>query len=90
MLELGRRARDSEVDVVYLLNLALTLARICIADSELDEARLALQQAAEYVERLRLFADDDCQTDLPGARKRLEAEYLTMRMALVRCLAWPG
>ncbi|PFH60556.1 hypothetical protein XA68_10761 [Ophiocordyceps unilateralis] len=89
MLELGRmtgRGRggeheEEEKDVVYVLSLALTLARICLVDSELVQARLALRKAAEYVERLRRPAEDGGQGNLVV---RLEAEYLTMRMTLVR------
>ncbi|PNY23779.1 Uncharacterized protein TCAP_06278 [Tolypocladium capitatum] len=86
ILELGRQAgghkRDAEAEAVYLLNLALTLGRICIGDAEPDSARLALQKAAQFVERLKAVAEEDSLPDPSGARRRLETEYLTMRMAL--------
>ncbi|KND94187.1 hypothetical protein TOPH_00844, partial [Tolypocladium ophioglossoides CBS 100239] len=86
ILELGRQAgrhkKDAEAEAVYLLNLALTLARICIGDAEPDSARLALQKAAQFVERLNAVAEEKCLPDSSGARIRLETEYLTMRMAL--------
>lgn len=87
MLELGRLARGhrryAEADVVYLLNLALTLGRICLAESELCFAKLALRKAAEYVERLRPLAGADSPLHLSGPRQRLEADYLTLRVTLV-------
>lgn len=88
ILELGRQAgrhkKDAEAEAVYLLNLALTLGRICIGDAELDSARLALQKAAQLVERLKAVAEEKSLPDPSGARRRLETEYLTMRIALVR------
>ncbi|XP_044723905.1 meiosis protein SPO22/ZIP4 like domain-containing protein [Hirsutella rhossiliensis] len=86
MLALGRLARGhrrhEEADVVYLLNLALTLARICLGESELRFAKLALQKAADYVERLKPLVGADGPLDLSGARQRLQADYLTLRVAL--------
>ncbi|POR34574.1 Uncharacterized protein TPAR_05222 [Tolypocladium paradoxum] len=86
ILELGRQAgrhkKEAEPEAVYLLNLALTLGRICIGDAELDSARLALQKAAQFVERLKAVAEENSLPDPSGARRRLETEYLTMRMAL--------
>ncbi|RDA89943.1 hypothetical protein CP533_0285, partial [Ophiocordyceps camponoti-saundersi (nom. inval.)] len=76
--EEGERENE-ERDVVYLLSLALTLARICVVDSELAQAKLALRKAAEYVDRLRRRPAADV---LVGPAARLEVEYLTMRMTL--------
>lgn len=82
MVELGRqghrRQRDGEAEIVYLLNLALILGRSCIADSDLESARLVLQKAAEYVERLKDIESRDVQ-----CCNKFEAEYLTLRTALV-------
>lgn len=75
------RKRDKEGELVYLVNLALTAGRLCVEDSDLDGARLALQTTADYVERLK-----ETPTDDSGLRSRLEIEYLTMRMALVSAI----
>ncbi|CAM1510467.1 Fc.00g008020.m01.CDS01 [Cosmosporella sp. VM-42] len=72
----GRKS-DVETDVVYMMNMALTVARLCIEDSDLDGARLALHKVAEYIERLKEVPGDNM-----GLRGRLQAEYLTMRTAL--------
>jgi hypothetical protein len=72
------RKRDKEGELVYLVNLALMVGRLCVEESDLDSARLALQKTADYVERLR-----DAPTHDPDLKSRLEADYLTMRMALV-------
>ena len=72
------RKRDKEGELVYLINLALTVGRLCVEDSDLDGARLVLQKVADYVERL-----GETPTDDPELSNRLEMEYLTMRMALV-------
>ncbi|PHH75866.1 hypothetical protein CDD83_4348 [Cordyceps sp. RAO-2017] len=91
VLELGRLAGGpaDEADAAYLLNLALTLARICLAEDELSFARLALRKAADGVEQLKFLAAADGDGNGPagplaGARQRLEVEYLTMRVALVK------
>ena len=76
----GKR-KDTEADVVYMMTMALTVGRLCIDDSDLDGARLALQKVAEYMEQLKEVPGGDM-----GLRSRLEAEYLTMRTALV---SWP-
>ncbi|PHH69992.1 hypothetical protein CDD82_7396 [Ophiocordyceps australis] len=77
-IKLGRTSRqqprDAQPDAIYLANMALTLAKVCINDADLDSARSVLQQAAEWV--------DELNQDASAATTRLEAQYLTLRMAL--------
>ena len=71
-----------------MTNLALTAGRLCVRDEDLDSARVALQKAAELIERLKATTESKEAAGLSGTR-RLEAEYLAMRTLLVRfCL--PG
>ncbi|RFU77094.1 tpr [Trichoderma arundinaceum] len=87
MLELGRSAggakKDDISETVYITNLALTLGKLCIRDSDLDSARLALQKAAELLERLKEIPPNS-SSDHSGQneRSKLDAEYLAMRTAL--------
>ncbi|KAK7429574.1 sporulation-specific protein 22 [Neonectria magnoliae] len=75
-----KKGGAKEEEIVHLTQLALTVGRLCIEESDLDGARLALHKVADYVERLKL-SDGDCHGD-PELRSRFEAEYLTMRTAL--------
>jgi hypothetical protein len=88
VLELGRRAgrakRDDESEVVYLMGLAMTLGRVCLEGVDLDSTRAALQKAAEYIERLKALPERVPDEYSRTRRLRLEADYLSMRMALVR------
>jgi hypothetical protein len=87
LLELGRSAgrakKDDPSEVVYLMNLALTLGKICIAESDLDLARLALQKAAELMEGLKAIPLDSLDSIGRNERTKLDAEYLAMRTAMV-------
>ncbi|KAH8714206.1 meiosis protein SPO22/ZIP4 like-domain-containing protein [Ilyonectria robusta] len=76
----GKRKRDDEEEVVYLMHLALTVGRLCVEESDLDGARLGLHKVADYIEQLKSMAGNS--QDDPNLRSRLEAEYLTMRTAL--------
>ncbi|KAH7133344.1 meiosis protein SPO22/ZIP4 like-domain-containing protein [Dactylonectria estremocensis] len=76
----GKRKRDDEEGVVYLMRLALTAGRLCIEVSDLEGARLGLRKVADYIERLKSM-DGNSHDDL-GLRNRVEAEYLSMRTAL--------
>lgn len=78
-----KRKKDGESEAVYLMELALTLARICMEAEDMIPARDALHKAAECLEQLK--------TPTPGqkmdqGRVTLEADYLAMRMALVSAL----
>lgn len=77
----GKRKRDDEEKVVYLMHLALTVGRLCVEESDLDGARLGLHKVADYIEQLKSMAGNS--QDDPNLRSRFEAEYLTMRTALV-------
>ncbi|KAI5458131.1 meiosis protein SPO22/ZIP4 like-domain-containing protein [Mariannaea sp. PMI_226] len=68
--------------VIYLLNLALVVGRVCIEGSDLDGARLGLHKVADYVERLKAMDEQRTHRDDIAMTKRFEADYLTMRMAL--------
>ncbi|PHH59291.1 hypothetical protein CDD81_3415 [Ophiocordyceps australis] len=88
-IKLGRSSRqqprEAETEALYLLNMALTLGKICINDGDLDSACSVLQQAAEWVEQLQAAAGQN--DDAPAARThQLEAQYLTLRMALAQGL----
>lgn len=69
--------------VVYLLNWALIVGRTCIDGSDLDGARLGLHKVADYVERLKAMDERGNSQEDHAMTKKFEAEYLTMRMALV-------
>lgn len=91
VLEAGRRAagrgkkqHGAGSEAAYLLKLALTLGRICIGDEDLDSARLALQKAAEYVGQTKADTKAGDASGTEALATKLEAEYLSMRMALVR------
>jgi hypothetical protein len=87
MLELGRSAgrakKDDKSETVYLMNLALTLGKVCIGESDLDSARLTLQKAAELMERLKTIPLGSSDLSGQDERTKLDAEYLAMRTALV-------
>lgn len=87
MLELGRSVgrgkKDAESETVYLMNLALALGKLAIKGSDLDSARLALQKAAELVEKLKALPHTSSDPGRLNQRTRLDAEYLAMRTALV-------
>lgn len=78
MLELGRFSRRKQgndaSEAAYLLDLAMSLGRSCLKSHDLDSARAALQKAAEYVDRLRQTSENIT---------KIEADYFTMRIALV-------
>lgn len=85
LLEIGRGAnrgrRDRESEIVYMAGLVLTLGRLCLDDEDLDSARIIMQKATNYIERLHSLAQED------GPKKNrigLEADYLVVRIALVR------
>ncbi|EWG50418.1 hypothetical protein FVEG_16625 [Fusarium verticillioides 7600] len=75
----GKR-RDNLEEIIYMMGLSLTLARVCVESSDLDGALLSMAKAADYIERLKkidnLTAEDSAQV------QKIEAEYLTMRCAL--------
>lgn len=87
MMELGRSAgrakKDDQSDAVYLMSKALKLGKICITESEFDLARLALQKAAELMERLKAIALDPMDSLGQKERTKLDAKYLAMRTAMV-------
>ncbi|KAH6608155.1 hypothetical protein Trco_004468 [Trichoderma cornu-damae] len=88
MLELGRSTgrvnKGDESEILYFTNLALTLGKLCVGNSDLDAARLALQKAAELMERLKGVPPHS--SDSGGQNRndwsKLDAKYLAMRTAL--------
>ncbi|GFP58425.1 hypothetical protein TASIC1_0010023600 [Trichoderma asperellum] len=90
MLELGRSAgrtkKDDTSEAVDLMNLALELAKYCMAVSDLDSARLALQKAAELMERLKTTPVESLDSIRANERMKLDAEYLAMRTAMLESL----
>ncbi|KAF7546657.1 hypothetical protein G7046_g9241 [Stylonectria norvegica] len=79
--EASRKAqKDIEGDIIYMVNMALTVARVCIEDSDLEGARLGLHKVAEYMERLKTIPETPGEG--LGLRSGLEAEFLTIRTAL--------
>ncbi|KPM36312.1 hypothetical protein AK830_g10246 [Neonectria ditissima] len=76
----GKNASGSEDEVVHLTHLALTVGRLCIDESDLDNARLALHKVADYVEQLK--PSNGVRHGDGDLKSKLEAEYLTMRTAL--------
>lgn len=89
MIELGRSAAGAEQslepEAVYLMQLAAALARTCLKEGDVECAKEALRKAAEYIEKLKSLTDTG-EGDCPrvSRMKRLEADYLALRMILVR------
>ncbi|KAF4459421.1 transcription factor [Fusarium albosuccineum] len=75
----GRRA-DAEEDAIYSVNLALTLARICVDELDLEGARLAMTKSTQYIDQLKEAGMTSPIDDI--RRRKLEAEHLAMRCAL--------
>lgn len=63
------------------MGLSLTLARVCVESSDLDGALLSMAKAADYIDRLKKI--DNLTTEDRVQVQKIEAEYLTMRCALV-------
>ncbi|KAF5027780.1 hypothetical protein F66182_111 [Fusarium sp. NRRL 66182] len=76
----GKRETDIE-GMIYMMSLSLTLARVCIEALDLEGAELAIIKAADYIHRLK---DMDSTTSADRLQiHKIDAEYLTMRCALV-------
>lgn len=80
---------DEEARKLYILGLSMTMARICLRDEDLESGRMALQKAAELVEQLKALRSQNQDNSLSSKVFALEADYLTMRMALVSSLLEP-
>lgn len=87
ILELGRDSRERNKDThssnSYLMNLVLTLGKLCLAESELDSARLVLQKAAVYAERLKVSISEELEHSNTRQVTRPLTEYLALRMTMV-------
>lgn len=86
MIEAGRLLRqskeeDKQNDCVYILGLSATVGRICLHDGDVELSRMALQKAAELLDRLKAM-EKDCPEGTPSHLMLLEADYLTLRIAL--------
>ncbi|KAI0008433.1 meiosis protein SPO22/ZIP4 like-domain-containing protein [Xylariaceae sp. FL0662B] len=68
-------------DLIRLEKLAIKAGRSCIGDGELDFAPLVMQKAAEYNGLLQSL-QERLPKEEAEVRQRLEAEYLTLRIAL--------
>ncbi|RGP64107.1 transcription factor [Fusarium longipes] len=67
-------------DITSMMEMSLTLARVCIESSDLDGALLSMTKAAGYIDRLKMT---DCTTTEDQEHvQRIEAEYFAMRCAL--------
>ncbi|KAF5598425.1 transcription factor [Fusarium pseudocircinatum] len=75
----GKR-RDNLEEIIYMMGLSLTLARVCVESSDLDGALLSMAKAADYIDRLKKI--DNLATEDKTQVQKIEAEYLTMRCAL--------
>ncbi|KAF5612675.1 transcription factor [Fusarium subglutinans] len=75
----GKR-RDNLEEMIYMMGLSLTLARVCVESSDLDGALLSMAKAADYIDRLKKI--DNLTTEDRAHVQKMEAEYLTMRCAL--------
>ncbi|KAK2682418.1 Meiosis specific protein Spo22/ZIP4/TEX11 [Fusarium oxysporum f. sp. vasinfectum] len=75
----GKR-RDNLEEIIYVMGLSLTLARVCVESSDLDGALLSMAKAADYIDRLKKI--DNLTTEDRVQVQKIEAEYLTMRCAL--------
>ncbi|TXC04890.1 hypothetical protein FocTR4_00001914 [Fusarium oxysporum f. sp. cubense] len=76
----GKR-RDNLEEIIYVMGLSLTLARVCVESSDLDGALLSMAKAADYIDRLKKI--DNLTTEDRVQVQKIEAEYLTMRCALL-------
>lgn len=75
------KSKDNMQEIIYMMNLSLTLARVCVESSDLEGALLSMAKAANYIERLKGMENATC--DDQAQIRKIEAEYLTMRCALV-------
>ncbi|WKT38518.1 Tetratricopeptide-like helical domain superfamily [Fusarium oxysporum f. sp. vasinfectum] len=75
----GKR-RDNLEEIIYVMGLSLTLARVCVESSDLDGALLSMAKAADCIDRLKKI--DNLTTEDRMQVQKIEAEYLTMRCAL--------
>lgn len=87
LIEAGRLLKksnneDEQHDCVYLLGLSVTVGRICLHDGDVELSRMALQKAAELLDRLKTI-QEDCLDGRSSQLILLEADYLTLRIALV-------
>jgi hypothetical protein len=75
------KSKDNMQEIIYMMGLSLTLARVCVESSDLEGALLSMAKAADYIERLKgmenVTGEDQAQI------RKIEAEYMTMRCALV-------
>ncbi|QPC76062.1 hypothetical protein HYE68_006814 [Fusarium pseudograminearum] len=67
-------------EVTSMMDLSLTLARVCVESSDLDGALLSMTKAADYIERLKMM--ENKTTEDHEQMQRIEAEYFAMRCAL--------
>ncbi|KAH7257673.1 meiosis protein SPO22/ZIP4 like-domain-containing protein [Fusarium tricinctum] len=74
------KSKDNMQEIIYMMGLSLTLARVCVESSDLEGALLSMAKAADYIERLKgmenVTGEDQAQI------RKIEAEYMTMRCAL--------
>ncbi|UZP34115.1 hypothetical protein NXS19_001931 [Fusarium pseudograminearum] len=82
---LARETRNCKVqgfveEVTSMMDLSLTLARVCVESSDLDGALLSMTKAADYIERLKMM--ENTTTEDHEQMQRIEAEYFAMRCAL--------
>ncbi|KAG4295037.1 hypothetical protein FPRO06_01621 [Fusarium proliferatum] len=75
----GKR-RDNLEEIIYMMGLSLTLARVCVESSDLDGALLSMAKAADYIDQLKNI--NNLTTEDRAQVQKIEAEYLTMRCAL--------
>ncbi|CCT61743.1 related to transcription factors [Fusarium fujikuroi IMI 58289] len=75
----GKR-RDNLEEIIYMMGLSLTLARVCVESSDLDGALLSMAKAADYIGQLKNI--NNLTTEDRAQVQKIEAEYLTMRCAL--------
>ncbi|WXC55843.1 hypothetical protein SNK03_001783 [Fusarium graminearum] len=67
-------------DVTSMMDLSLTLAKVCVESSDLDGALLSMTKAADYIERLKIMENTTAEDH--EQMQRIEAEYFAMRCAL--------
>jgi hypothetical protein len=67
-------------NATYLLDLALRTVRYCAQVDDVETGKAVLQQASEYIHRLKNPKSDGGRQE---RIKRYELDYLTMHIALV-------
>lgn len=79
----NRQKGGSEDEIIYMIEKALAVGKLCMEEGDLDGAKLGLHKLAEYLEHLKAIPPGELIANR-GVRTAVESQYLSMRTALVR------